>query len=43
MANNGREVDEPSQAVAVLGLLGEELEQAEVAHDLLFRARGAAP
>ena len=38
MADDRREVDEPSQAVTVLGLLGEQLEQAEVAHDLLFRA-----
>ena len=43
MADHRREVDEPPQAVAVLGLLGEELEQAEVAHDLLLRAVAAAP
>ena len=38
MADDGREVDKPAQPVAMLGLLRKELEQAEVAHDLLLRA-----
>ena len=39
MLDHGRDVDEPAETRAALGLLGEQFEQPEVAHDRVARVR----